>query len=138
MTHDARRSPFELISDAFNEVSALFSTEARLLRAELRTKIDHVIAAIGMMLGAAVFFIGAIVLLLQTGVALLVQWGFSTLVASIIMAVASGVIGIVLFIAGKSALSPDHLKPQRAMNQIILDVAMARDVASNRQEGITK
>jgi hypothetical protein len=37
-----------------------------------------------------------------------------------------------LFFAGKSALSPDHLKPQRSMNQINRDVAMARDVASNR------
>jgi phosphate/sulfate permease len=132
MTHDARRSTIELISDAFNEASALLSTEAKLLRAEVNEKINHAVAAIGMMVAAAVFFIGALFLLLQTGVAFLVQWGLSTPVASIIMAVVSGAIGLALFFAGKSALSPDHLKPQRSMNQINRDVAMARDVASNR------
>ncbi len=132
MTHDARRSTIELISDAFNEASALLSTEAKLLRAEVNEKINHAVSAIGMMVVAAVFFIGALFLLLQTGVAFLVQWGLSTAVASIIMAVVSGVIGLALFFAGKKALSPDHLKPQRSMNQINRDVAMARDVASNR------
>jgi hypothetical protein len=132
MTHDARRSTIELISDAFNDASALLSTEAKLLRAEVNEKINLAVSAIGMMVVAAVFFIGALFLLLQTGVAFLVQWGLSTAVASIIMAVVSGVIGLALFFAGKKALSPDHLKPQRSMNQINRDVAMARDVASNR------
>jgi len=130
MTHDARRSTLELISDAFNEASALLSTEAKLLRAELNEKINLAVAAIGMMVGAAVFFIGALFLLLQTGVAFLVQWGLSTAVASIIMAVVSAVIGAAMFFAGKKALAPEHLKPQRSMNQINRDVALAREVSS--------
>jgi hypothetical protein len=36
-----------------------------------------------------------------------------------------------MFFAGKSALAPENLKPQRSMNQINRDVAMAREVASN-------
>ena len=132
MTHDARRSTLELISDAFNDASALLSTEAKLLRAEVNDKITKAVAAVGMMVGAAVFFIGALFLLLQTGVAFLVQWGLSTAVASIIMAVVSGVIGAALFFAGKSALAPEKMKPQRSINQINRDVAMAREVASNR------
>ncbi|MDB5641756.1 MAG: hypothetical protein JWN07_1073 [Hyphomicrobiales bacterium] len=131
MTHDARRSTIELISDAFNDASALLSTEAKLLRAEVNEKINHAVAAIGMMVGAAVFFIGALFLLLQTGVAFLVQWGLSPAIASILMAVVSGLIGVAMFFAAKAALAPEHLKPQRAMNQINRDVAMARDVTTN-------
>lgn len=130
MTHDARRSTMELITDAFNDASALVSTEAKLLRAEVNQKVNVAVAAIGMMIGAAVFFIGALYLLLQTGVALLVQWGLSTAVASIVMAAVSAIIGAAMFFAGKSALSPDRLKPQRAMAQFNRDIAMARDVAS--------
>lgn len=131
MTHDARRSTLELISDAFNDASALLSTEAKLLRAEVNEKINFAVTAIGLMVGAAVFFIGALFLLLQTGVAFLVQWGLSAPVASLIMTLVSAGIGAALFFSGKKALTPDHLKPQRSMNQINRDVAMARDVASN-------
>jgi len=132
MTHDtSRRSTIELISDAFNEASALLSTEAKLLRAEVNEKINHAVAAIGMMVIAAVFFIGALFLLLQTGVAFLVQMGLSTWVASIAMAIVSGIIGFALFMAGKSALSPEKLKPNRSMTQINRDVAVAKQVVGN-------
>lgn len=133
MTHDTnRRSTLELVSDAFNDASALLSTEAKLLRAELNDKINHAVAAIGMMVMAAVFFIGALFLLLQTGVAFLVQMGLSTTLASIAMAIVSALIGFGLFMAGKKALSPENLTPQRSMNQINRDVAMAREAASGR------
>ena len=127
MTQDARRSTIELMSDAFSDASALLSTEASLLRAEVNEKINHVVTAIGMMVGAAVFFIGALFLLLQTGVAVLVQWGLSTAVVSILMAVVSALIGLVMVFAARAAASPAHLKPERAMNQINRDAAMARD-----------
>jgi hypothetical protein len=132
MTQDARRSTIELMSDAFSDASALLSTEASLLRAEVNEKINHVVTAIGMMVGAAVFFIGALFLLLQTGVAVLVQWGLSTAVASILMAVVSALIGLVMVFAARAAASPAHLKPERAMNQINRDAAMARDLSTSR------
>lgn len=132
MSQDARRSPLELVTDAFQDASALLSAEAKLLRAEVSEKISKAVAAVGMMVGAAVFLLGALFLLLQTGVALLVQWGLSAAVASSIMAAVSAIIGIGLFLAGKSALSADNLTPKRSMNQINRDVAMAREAAAGR------
>jgi hypothetical protein len=132
MTHEPRRSPFDLASDAFQDVGALLSTEARLLRAEISTKVSQVISALGMMLIAAVFFLGALVLLLQAGVALLMEWGLSALTASIAVAAMSMALGLLLYFASKNALSADRLIPQRAMNQINRDVAMAREAAARR------
>ncbi len=132
MTGDTRRSTIELISDAFSEATGLVSTEARLLRAEMNQKINHTVAAIGMMVMAAVFMIGALMLLLQTGVVYLVQTGFSPLASSIAMGIVSALIGLVLFLAGKRALAPENMAPQRALEQINRDVSMARQVASGR------
>lgn len=131
MTHDtSRRSTFELISDAISDASALVGSEAKLMRAELSDKVDHAVAAIGMMVMAAVFFIGALFLLLQTGVAFLVQYGLSPAVASILMAVVSAVIGLALFMAGKSALKPSKLTPTRTLNQVNRDIDVARQAVS--------
>ena len=132
MTHDPRRSPLELASDVFQNVSALLSTEARLLRAEMSAKVSQVLSALGMMLMAAVFLIGALVLLLQAGVALLVEWGFSPMLASIGVAGLSMLVGLLLYFAGKKALAVDRLKPRRAMNQFNRDIAMAREAAARR------
>ena len=132
MTHGSRRSPLELASDAFQDVSALLSTEARLLRAEMSAKVSQIMSALGMLFVAAVFLIGALVLLLQAGVALLVEWGFSAMVASLAVAALSMVIGLLLYFGGKNGLAVDRLKPRRAMNQMNRDVAMAREAAAGR------
>jgi len=132
MTHGSRRSPLELASDAFQDVSALLSTEARLLRAEMSAKVSQIISALGMLFVAAVFLIGALVLLLQAGVAWLVEWGFSAMVASIAVAALSMVIGLLLYFGGKNGLAVDRLKPRRAMNQFNRDIAMAREAAARR------
>jgi len=132
MTHESRRSPLELASDAFQDVSALLSTEARLLRAEMSTKVSQIISALGMLFVAAVFLIGALVLLLRAGVAWLMEWGFSATFASIAVAALSMVIGLLLYFGGKNGLAVDRLKPRRAMNQINRDVAMAREAAAGR------
>ena len=132
MTHGSRRSPLELASDAFQDVSALLSTEARLLRAEMSAKVSQIMSALGMLFVAAVFLIGALVLLLQAGVALLVEWGFSAMLASLAVAALSMVIGLLLYFGGKNGLAVDRLKPRRAMNQMNRDVAMAREAAAGR------
>lgn len=132
MTHEPHRSPFDLASDAFQDASALLSTEARLLRAEMSAKVSQVISALGMMLIAAVFFLGALVLLLQAGVAFLMDWGFSAMVSSMAVAALSMTFGLLLYFVSKNALSADRLMPHRAMNQINRDVAMAREAAARR------
>ncbi len=132
MAREDTRSTMELISDAFGDASALLSSEAKLLRAEMNEKINQALSAMALMLGAAIFFIGALLLLLEAGVAYLVQMGFSTAIASLIMFGVSAVMGLILFFIGKSALAPENLKPDRAMNQINRDMAMARQVASGR------
>ncbi|MDO9441112.1 MAG: phage holin family protein [Beijerinckiaceae bacterium] len=127
MTHDPnRRSTLELLSDAVNDATALVGSEAKLLKAEMSHKVDRAVTAIGLMVIAAVFFIGALFLLLQTGVAFLVQWGLSPAVSSILMAVVSGIVGLGLFFAGKNALSADKLTPNRSLEQITRDVAVAK------------
>ncbi|MDB5652023.1 MAG: hypothetical protein JWL62_3543, partial [Hyphomicrobiales bacterium] len=126
-----RRSTIELVSDAISDATALVGSEAKLMRAEMSDKVDHAVTAIGLMVMAAVFFIGALFLLLQTGVAFLVQYGLSPAVASVSMAVVSAVIGIALFMGGKSALKPANLKPDRTMTQINRDVELARRAVSS-------
>ncbi len=132
MKQDQQRSTMDLISDGLNEASALLASEVKLLRAEVNEKINQVIASIVMMATAAIFFLGALFLLLEAGVAYLVEMGCSTTIASLIMFALSAVVGIILFFAGKSGLAADKLKPERSMNQINRDIAMARQVSSGR------
>lgn len=135
MTHDFnRRSTLDLVSDALNDATALVGTEARLLQAEMSRKVDHAVTAIGMMVIAAVFFIGALFLLLQTGVAFLVQWGLTPPVASVLMAVVSALIGLALFMAGKSALKPSNLVPSRSLEQLNRDVDVGRQAMASRDQ----
>ncbi|MDB5558101.1 MAG: hypothetical protein JWQ36_1035 [Enterovirga sp.] len=132
MTHDtSRRSTMELVSDAINDATTLVGSEAKLLKAEMSNKVDQAVMAIGLMVIAAVFFIGALFLLLQTGVAFLIQWGLSPAVAHILMAVVSAVIGGALFMAGKSALKPEKLTPTRSLDQINRDVAVAKQAVGS-------
>ena len=61
---ERQRSVPGLIADLFSEGSTLFRTEMLLARTELSEKVTQGVAGIGLMIGGAVFLIGAVNVLL--------------------------------------------------------------------------
>lgn len=79
------RSVPKLFTDLVSQVTALFRTEARLARAEINEKIAQAGSGVGMIAAGAVLLIPALVILLQAAVAALIDQGFQSYVAALIV-----------------------------------------------------
>jgi Putative Actinobacterial Holin-X, holin superfamily III len=66
MTANDSRSVSELFGDALSQFSKLVRNELQLARAEISMKVNQTTTAIGLLAGAAVFLIPALVLLLMS------------------------------------------------------------------------
>jgi hypothetical protein len=79
-----------------------------------------------MMVGC-VFLIGAVVLLLQALVAVLVENGVNPALAILIVAGGSALGGIFVLMAGRKTLGNIDPTPQRTMNSLQRDASMAKE-----------
>ncbi len=123
-----RRPPtLGLISDVFAQITGLFQTEIRLLRAELNEKISLVVRGVVLLAVAAVLMLAALFLLLQALVGWLVMLGLAPPLAA--LAVGGGVLIIALiavFIAARS-LSAKRLAPRRSLDQLSREARTIKD-----------
>lgn len=123
----AGRTIPEIIADLIREFTSLFRSEIRLARAEVSDKIALLGMALALMVAGAVFVMAALVLLLQAGVAVLVDQGFAPATAILIVAGSAVVLGLLLIWAGISRLRVRNLAPTRTVEQLQRDAAIARD-----------
>jgi hypothetical protein len=123
---DRARSVPDILLDLMREFTHLFRSEIRLAGAEVSEKVTVVAVALGLMVGGAVFLMAALVLLLQAAVAGLVAEGFSVTAATLIVAGASLVLGIVLLWIGVGRIRARNLAPQRTIAQLQRDATMAK------------
>jgi len=116
-----------LFTDVVSEVTHLFQTEMRLVRAEMNEKVSRV-ANSGVLIGAgAVIMVPAVFILLLAIVRWLAvaglpeQWGL-TIVGAVI-----AIVGAALLMKGINNLKGPALVPDRTMRQVRADVSLAKE-----------
>jgi hypothetical protein len=121
------RSVSELFADALNQFSKLMRNEFQLARAELSVKAGEMMSAVGMLIGAGLFVIPTIVLLLMAIAAWMEELGLPPSVANLIGAAVGLVITGILAAIGANRLKSNSLVPERTLDQLQRDVAAAKE-----------
>jgi putative superfamily III holin-X len=119
-----------LATAAFSQTADLLQTEFRLAKAELGEKMTALRAGLIMILIGAIFLIAALGLILQALVSILINSGVSPVVAILVVAGGSAVIGLVLFLIGQKRLNPAELAPDRTLNSLSSDSRMIKETLS--------
>jgi hypothetical protein len=128
------RSIPEIVTSLLGQFPTLVRKESQLARVEISQKISQVGLAIALIAGGAVLLIPALVILLQAGVVALERSGFEPVTAALIAGGGALLIGLVLVLIGISRLKAESLVPQKTINQLQEDAAMAkRQVRSSHE-----
>lgn len=130
MQADHPRSVLGVAGEAMAQAAELIRVEFRLARAELAEKATSLRTGVTLVVAGSVFLIGALLLLLQWAVVALVEAGLSAALATFVIAVASCGIGLVLILAGRHKFDAGSVLPERTLNQIARDGAMAKEKLS--------
>jgi hypothetical protein len=127
MAHESTRPLTSLFADTVAELTNLFQTEIRLVRAEMNEKLSKV-ANSGVLIGAgAVVMLPAVFILLLAIVRWLAvaglpeHWGL-TLVGLVVAA-----LGVVLLMKGINNLKGSALVPRRTIEQVRADISVAKE-----------
>jgi len=111
----------DLAGDALKEIATLLQTELQLLRAEISEKLTFTALSVALIGGGALLLMATIVLLLQAAIAGLIDYGFSSPVAILIVAAATLVAGAGLIWFGLNRLSLARLAPSKTLDQLQKD-----------------
>src|ERR1700747_2014950 len=109
------RSVPELFADALNQFSKLMRNEFALARAELSIKAGEAMRAVGLLIGAGLFVIPTIVLLLIALAAWFVELGLPASVSYFIAGVVGLAIMGILAAIGSRNLKTNSLVPKRTL-----------------------
>jgi hypothetical protein len=127
MAHESTRPLTSLFTDTVAELTNLFQTEIRLVRAEINEKLSKV-ANSGALIGAsAIVMLPAVFILLLAIVRWLEvaglpeQWGL-TLVGLVVAA-----LGVALLMKGINNLKGSALVPRRTIEQVRADISVAKE-----------
>ncbi|MBC9206410.1 phage holin family protein [Roseomonas aerophila] len=127
MSADLNRSVPDLIADLLQQTSNLVRKEVQLARAEMNEKLTTMGAAAASIGVAAALLMAALVILLQGIAALLVTFGLTTWVSSLIVGVVVAVIAYALLRVGMNRMKAASLTPERTVNQVSRDANMAKE-----------
>jgi len=121
-----RRVP-DLLTDLVTQTTTLFRSEVRLARAEMSEKISEATTGLALAVIGAVLLMPALVILMTGGVSALVQNGMSPAMAALAVGGGALILGIILLWIGLNRLRAENLAPQRTMQQLQHDAALAKD-----------
>jgi putative superfamily III holin-X len=117
----------DILTDLISQLATLVRKEGQLARAELSENIGHAAAGVGLVVGGAVLLIPALVILLQAGVAALVERnGMSQPAAALTVGGVVLALGVILLLIGMSRLKPERIMPTKTINQLQQDASVAR------------
>jgi uncharacterized protein YacL len=117
----------ELFADALKQLSKLMHNELQLARAEIAVKASEAISGMGLVVGAGISMIPALVLLLMALAAWIEELGTRSSIAHLIAGAVGLVIGGILAGIGISRLKANSLVPKRTLEQIQRDVTAAKE-----------
>jgi hypothetical protein len=109
------------------DFATLLTTELQLLRAEISEKLTLTGLAAALIATGALLLLATIVLLLQAAIAGLVAYGLSPAAATLLVAVATLLVGAMLVWFGLSRLSSENLAPSKTIRQFEKDVSIVSD-----------
>ena len=126
-SHDSTRPLGSLFTDVVSEITHLFQTELRLVRAEMNEKVGRV-ANSGALIGAgAVILLPAVFILLLAIVRWLAVAGLPEQWGLVIVGGAVALLGVALLMKGINNLKGAALVPQRTIQQVRADVSLAKE-----------
>jgi uncharacterized protein YacL len=117
----------ELFADALKQLAKLMGNELQLARAEIAVKASEAISAVGLVVGAGISLIPALVLLLIALAAWIEELGIRSSIAHLIAGAVGLVIGGILAGIGMNRLKANPLVPKRTLDQLQRDVAAAKE-----------
>jgi uncharacterized membrane protein YqjE len=120
------RSIADVLRDVIAQVTSLMHKEAQLARVELSENVSRAALGLGLIVGGAVLLIPALVILLQAAVAALEQNGMHPAAAAAIVGGCVLVLGFILVAIGISQLRVTKLIPDKTIQQLQHDAAVAR------------
>ena len=115
------------VGDTIARATELIQVEFRLFKAELAEKAAKAGTALSLILLGAVLAAAALFMFLQAFVIGLIRLGFSSLAATVVVAVVTMAIAVAFAIAGRKQLSAEALVPDRTLNDIKRDSAMVKE-----------
>lgn len=119
------------ISDIFGDITDALTTlvrkEIQLARAEITEKAGSIGSSLGVVGVGAILLLLAMIFVLQGVVALLVSTGLSPMAANLIVGFVVLVIGGIAVSVGLSRLRASNLVPERTIDQLQRDAAVAKD-----------
>jgi hypothetical protein len=124
------RTVTDIASDLLREFTTLIRKDFLLARTEVSEKVGVLGGAVALMVAGAVFLMAALVLLLQALIAYMVAQGFTLTAATLIVGGGALILGILLLWIGVSRMRPANLVPNRTIDQLNRDVAVARHQVS--------
>lgn len=122
----SERNLARLAGKVLNEVTKLLRTELKLFRAEIFEKLTFTALSIALLAAGAFLLLATLILLLQAGVAGLVDYGFSWSVAFLIVAGLTLLIGATLVWLGVNGLGAQQLAPSKTINQLQKDASIVQ------------
>lgn len=125
------RSIPEVFTDLIRQLATLVRTEALLARAEISEKIGLVAVGLGLIIGGAILVMPGLIVLLEAGVAALVNAGFATYWAALIVGGGVVLIGLILLAAGVAFIKAERLVPTKTIEQLQQDANVARQQVRN-------
>jgi hypothetical protein len=108
----------DIAGDALKDIAVLLQTELQLLRVELAEKLTFTALSVALIGAGAVLLMATIVLLLQAAVTGLVAYGFSWPIATLIVAMATLIVGAGLIWLGINRLTLARLAPSKTLEQL--------------------
>lgn len=120
------RSIPDILSDLITQFTVLVRKEGQLARAELSEKVNQVSAGLVLVVIGAVLLMPALVVLLEAAVAGLEQAGLAPYWSALIVGGVVLLIGFILLLIGINRLKAENLLPEKTINQLQEDAAMAK------------
>jgi len=108
----------DLLAQLVKQVTALWTIEVDLLRAELAESSSRAMGGLAKLVVGAVFLLAGFFFLLAALAALLVRLGLPVDLSCLIVAVVALIGGLILLRAGASAFTSRSLLPRRSIDQI--------------------
>jgi nitrate reductase gamma subunit len=117
----------ELFADALKQLSKLMGNELQLARAEIAVKASEAMSAVGLVVGAGISLVPALVLLLMALAAWIEELGTRSSIAHLMAGVVGLAIGGILAAIGMNRLKTNPLVPKRTLEQLQRDVSAAKE-----------
>lgn len=120
------RSLPDVFAEIVNQLGTLVHKEVRLARAEMSEKINFLFLGSAILVAGAVLLIPALVILLESAVTALAGTGLARVWCSLIVGGSAFLVGLLLMVAGAYWLRAVRLLPERTLEQLRQDAALAK------------